>query len=138
MNRLADLFGQISLPEIQRLLRKTVFSAIGAGAVALIVAGLLGHLLFGVGVCIGLALGVVNVRLITQQTAKVSESGTTSPMRAMASLTLVRLGVTTAVIIVLAVLAEQLGFGAIGGVALFYFVFLANLVIPLARKGFAA
>jgi ATP synthase I chain len=138
MNRLAELFEQITLPEIQRLLRKTVFSAIGVGAVALVVAGLLGHLLFGVGVSIGLALGILNVRLITQQTAKVSDSGTTKPVRALAKMTLYRLIATTVVIVAMALIAEQLGFGTVGGVALFYFVFLANLVIPIARKGWAA
>jgi hypothetical protein len=136
MNRLAELFQQITLPEISRLLRRTVFSAIGFGVVALGVAGVLGHLVFGIGVCVGLVLGIVNVRLITQQTAKVSESQTTRPMRALASLTLFRLGATTLVIVVLVLLAVQLGFGAVGGVALFYFVFLANLVIPLLHKGF--
>ncbi len=138
MNRLAELFEQITLPELQRLLRRTVFSAVGVGVVALVVAGVLGHLYFGLGVCIGLGLGVVNVRMITQQTAKVSESKTAKPVRALASMTLFRLGATTIVIVVLAVVAKQLGFGAVGGVALFYFVFLANLIVPLLRKGFAA
>jgi hypothetical protein len=138
MNRLAEFFEQITLPEINRLLRRTVFSAIGFGVVALVVAGVLGHLVLGLGVCLGLVLGIVNVRLITQQTAKVSESQTTRPMRALASLTLVRLGATTAVIVVLLVISAQLGLGGVGGVALFYFVFLANLVIPLLRKGLAA
>jgi hypothetical protein len=138
MNRLAEFFEQITLPEINRLLRRTVFSAIGFGTVALVVAGVLGHLAFGLGVCVGLVLGIVNVRLITQQTAKVSESQTTRPMRALASLTLVRLAATTAVIVVLVLVAVQLGLGAVGGVALFYFVFLGNLVIPLLRKGLAA
>lgn len=138
MNRLAELFEQITLPELQRLLRRTIFSAIGVAVAALVAAGLLGHLYFGIGATIGLVLGIVNVRLITQQTAKVSESKTTRPVRALASLTLFRLGMTTMVIIVIAVVARQIGFGAVGGVALFYFVFLANLVVPLLRKGFAA
>ncbi|MGO8875688.1 MAG: ATP synthase subunit I [Acidimicrobiales bacterium] len=138
MNRLAELFEQITLPELQRLLRRTIFSAIGVGAVALVVAGLLGYLLFGLGVCIGLVLGIVNVRLITQQTAKVSEAQTARPMRALASLTLFRLGVTTVVIVVLALVARQLGFGTVAGVALFYLVFLANLIVPIVRKGFVA
>ena len=138
MNRLAELFEQITLPEVQRLLKRTVFSAIGVGTIALVVAGLLGHLVFGVGVCIGLLLGVVNVRLITQQTAKASESKRAKPIRALASLTLFRLGATTLVIVVLAVVTTQLGFGAVGGVAVFYFVFLANLIVPLLRKGFLA
>lgn len=138
MNRLAELFEQISLPEIQRLLRRTVFSAIGVGVVAVAVAGVLGYLAFGIGVCVGLALGVVNVRLITQQTAKASERQLARPLRALASLTLFRLGLTTVVIVVLALLVRQLGFGTVGGVAVFYLVFLVNLIVPILRKGLTA
>jgi len=138
MNRLLEVFEQFSLPELNRLLKRTVFSAIGVGVVALVVAGLLGHLVFGFGVCLGLCLGLVNVRLITAQTAKVTASETSRPIRALASLTLFRLGVTTVVIVILAVVATQLGLGAVGGVALFYFTFLGNLIVPLLKKGFVA
>ena len=42
------------------------------------------------------------------------------------------------VIVVLALVARQLGFGTVAGVALFYLVFLANLIVPIVRKGFVA
>jgi hypothetical protein len=138
MNRLAEVLGQFTLPELGRLLKRTVFSAIGLGTVAVIVSGVLGYIVFGLGVCLGLALGIVNVRLIIQQTGRVSASETPNRIRALASITLFRIGLMTGLIVVLALVAEQLGFGTLGGVAVFYFIFLANLIVPLVKKGFVA
>ena len=107
MNRLVEALGQFTLPELGRLLKRTVFAAIGVGAVALIVAGLLGHIVFGLGVCLGLALGILNIRLIVQQTGRVSASETPNRIRALASLTLFRIGATTALIVLLAVVGDQ-------------------------------
>lgn len=138
MNRLEEVLGQFTLPELGRLLKRTVFASIGLGAVALIVAGVLGYIVFGLGVCIGLVLGVVNVRLIVQQAGRVSASQTPHRIRALASITMFRIGAMTALIVVLAVLAQPLGFGTLGGVAVFYFTFLGNLIVPLLKKGFVA
>jgi hypothetical protein len=138
MNRLVEVLGQFSLPELSRLLKRTVFAAIGVGAVALVVAGVLGYVVFGLGVCLGLGLGILNIRLIIQQTGRVTASETPNRVRALASLTVFRIGLMTAAIIVLALVAQQLGFGTLGGVAVFYFVFLANLIVPLLKKGFVA
>lgn len=138
MNRLVEVFQEFSLPELSSLLKRTMYGALGAGCIALIVSGLLGYILFGLGVCIGLGLGIYNVRLITRQATRVSESQNPRPFRALASLTTFRLGVMTALVIGLIVLSEQLGFGALGGIALFYFGFLINLIVPLLKKGFVA
>jgi len=128
INGLAGLVEQFTLPELTRVLRRTVLAAVLVGIVALVVALLLSHAAFGFGCCIGLGLGLANIRLVTRQTARVSNSGTTKPVRALASLTLVRLGVTTAVVVVLAVVVTSLGLGAVAGIAVFYFLFLANLI----------
>jgi hypothetical protein len=138
MNRLVEVLGQFTLPELGRVLKRTVFAAIGVGAVALIVSGVLGYIVFGLGVCLGLGLGIVNIRLVVQQTARVSASQTPHRIRALASVTTFRIGAMTAVIVLLVLLAQQLGFGTLGGVAVFYFIFLGNLVIPLLKNGFVA
>jgi len=138
MNRLAEVLGQFTLPELGRVLKRTVYAAIGLGAVALIVSGVLGYIIFGLGVCLGLGLGVMNIRLIVQQTGRVSASQTAHRIRALASITTFRIGAMTAVIVLLVLLAQPLGFGTLGGVAVFYFIFLGNLVIPLLKNGFAA
>lgn len=134
MNGLTALLEQFSLPELTRVLRRTVLSALGVGAVAFVVALLLSHAPFGFGVCIGLGLGLANIRLVTAQTAKVSESKMTKPVRALASLTLARLAATTIIVIGLAVFITSLGLGAVAGIAVFYFVFLVNLIGSILRQ----
>lgn len=138
MNRLEDVLGQFTLPVLGRVLKRTIFAAIGLGAVALIVSGVLGYIIFGFGVCLGLGLGIMNIRLIVQQTGRVSASQTPHRIRALASITTFRIGAMTALIVVLVLLAQQLGFGTLGGVAVFYFTFLGNLIVPLLKKGFVA
>jgi hypothetical protein len=97
----------------------------------------LGYIVFGLGVCLGLALGIVNIRLIVTQTGRISASETPNRIRALASVTMFRIGAMTVVIILLAIVAQQLGFGTLGGVAVFYLLFLGNLIVPLLRKGLA-
>jgi hypothetical protein len=134
MDRLTTLFEQLSLPEVARILRRTAFSGIGIGVVALGVAAAVSHVLVGVGICIGLGIGLLNVRLITRSVAKVNAAALERPRRALASKTLFRLGATTLLIIGLMLASVSLGIGSAGGVALFYFALLANLLRELLRS----
>ena len=43
MERLAEVLGQLDLPEISRMLRRTVFAALGLGIAALVVLAVLGY-----------------------------------------------------------------------------------------------
>ena len=135
MDRLAALFEHLPLPEVSRLLRRTAISALGVGIVAIVVAVVLSHPFMGLGACIGLALGLGNIRLITRSVARVSASGTEHPRRALAAKTLYRLGLTTLIVIGLLFASVQLGFGTAGGLALFYLLLIANLVRVLLQQG---
>lgn len=128
MNSLAVLLEQFSLPELTRVLRRTALASAAAAVIGLIVAAALGAAVFGWGLVIGLGLGLGNIRLVTLQTVKVSQSQIAKPIRALASLTLLRLGATTAVIVILAVVVTSLGLGAVAGIAVFYLLFLVNLI----------
>ncbi len=134
MDRLAALFEQLSLPAVSRVLRRTVFAGSGVGLVALGVAAFAGHLLVGVGACLGLALGLANVRLVTASVARVNSSAVAHPKRVLASQTLARLAITTAVVVGLLLASLQLGFGTAGGIALFYLVLIVNLLGALLRQ----
>lgn len=133
MNGMAALLEHFSLPELTRVLRRTVLSALAVAVVAFVVSALLSHAIFGFGVCIGLGLGLANIRLVTVQTAKVSQSKMTKPVRALASLTLARLAATTLIVIALTVFVTALGLGTVAGIAVFYFVFLINLIGSIVR-----
>jgi hypothetical protein len=134
MDRFAQLFEQLPLSEVEQLLRRTIFSSVGVGVVALAITSLLHHYLIGVGICIGLVLGVVNIRLVTKSVAKINIDQVPKPVRVLASRTLVRLSFTTVVVLGLMFASVNLGLGTAGGVALFYFVLLANLVRSLLRS----
>ena len=134
MDRLAALFEQLPLPEVARVLRRSALAALGVGIVALVSAIALNRPFVGLGACIGLGLGLTNIRLVVRSVMKVSELDPDHPKRVLASRTLVRLVATTAVIIGLVLASLQLGFGAAGGVAVYYFLLLVSLVRSILRQ----
>lgn len=131
MDRLASLFEQLSLPEIEQLLRRTVFAALGVGVVALGVSIGLSHPLAGLGVFVGLALGLVNIRLITRSVARLAANPVDRPRRVLAGRSLGRLGMTTVVVLGLSLASLQVGLGAFAGISLYYFVLIANVARAL-------
>jgi len=138
MNRLTDLFEQFSLLEITLILRRTALIGAGLAVAAIVVTALIGHFLIGIGVVIGLALGLANIRLVTMSVAKAGETPGAKIKKIIASNTLLRLGVTTVIIFALVFLVRDLGMGALGGVAVFYFVFVANVMRALFQQGVTA
>jgi hypothetical protein len=134
MDRLTALFEQFSLPEIERLMRRTVFAGIGFGVVAFVVSLVLSHPLAGLGVVVGLAVGLVNIRLVTRSVARVTAQQPAKPARVLAGSAVARLAVTTLVLIGLAIASVQLGIGAIGGIAIFYLLLLVNLVVSVLHQ----
>jgi small-conductance mechanosensitive channel len=131
MDRLAALFEQFSIPEIARLMRRAVFGAIAIGVVALVVSGVVDHVLAGVGICLGLGIGLVNIRLVTRSISRIAASDLPKPRRAIASRAVYRLIGTTVVVVALVALSTVLGIATAGGIALFYLVLVANLVRAL-------
>ncbi len=133
VNGLAALVGQFTLPELTRVVRRTVLAALVVAIAAFVVCVFVSQLAFGFGICVGLALGLGNIRLVTLQTAKVSSSKLSKPIRALASLTLLRLAVTTAIVVLLATVVTSLGLGAVAGIAVFYFLFIVSLISGILR-----
>jgi hypothetical protein len=133
MNGIGALVEQFNLPEISRVLKRTVVMGLVAGAIAVVVSGVLGHILFGIGFYLGLVIGLANIRAITTQTAKVTNSGTTRIVRAMAHATLFRLGGTTAAIVILFLIGRDLGLGAALGLCAYYLIFVANIAALVWR-----
>jgi hypothetical protein len=138
MNRLTDLFEQFSLLEITLILRRTALIGAILAVGALVVTGLFGHFLIGLGACIGLVLGLLNIRLVTLSISKAGERENSKIRRVIASNTMLRLGVTTAIIFALVFTVRDLGMGALAGVALFYFIFIGNVMRSLFTQGVTA
>jgi hypothetical protein len=133
MNSLGPLLEQFSLPEISSVLKRTIFAALGIGVVAVIATLFASQPLFGLGVCIGLGLGLMNIRMITNQTARVTQLQPEKPVRALAAMTLARLGLTTVVVVILFVASKWLGFGTASGLCLFYLIFVGNIIGMMVR-----
>lgn len=138
MNSLAALLEQFSLPELTRVLRRTALSALVAAFAGFLAAAFLSEIAVAWGLVIGFGLGLLNIRLVTAQTTKVSEKKMAKPIRALASLTLLRLAITTLIVIGLAVASITLGLGVVAGIALFYVLFVVNLLIGILRHRGAA
>jgi hypothetical protein len=138
MDRLSALFELFDLPELTRMLRRTIYAGALVGVVALVVLVVLGYPLIGLGACIGLALGFFNIRLVTRSVARLGASGREKTRGPLVSQSVLRIGVTTMIVIVLAVIVPALGMGAIGGIAVFYFLFLASVMRSLLHSSGAA
>jgi hypothetical protein len=129
MNSLGAMLEQFTLPELSRVLRRSILVAVGLATVAFVVALFVCSPLTSLGICLGLVLGIVNIRLVTSQTARVTTNNPEKPVRALASMTILRLGALTAIVIVLGIVAVSLAMGTVLGVMLFYFSFIGNLVV---------
>lgn len=138
MNRITDLFENFSLLEITLIMRRTALIAAGLGVVALVATGLLGWVLMGAGFFVGLVLGLLNIRLVTLSVARAGSTKGGKVRRIIASNTMLRLAVTTGIIFALVYTVHDVGLGALLGVAVFYFVFLANVMRALFQQGVAA
>ncbi|MGD0742919.1 MAG: hypothetical protein ABSA31_06490 [Acidimicrobiales bacterium] len=134
MNGIATLFEQLPLPEVARIVRRTVWAGIAVGVVALGVSALLGHVLVGFGGCVGLALGLANIRLISRSAARLSAESGSHRKRSIASGTLARLGITTVIVVGLVIASIQLGLGTACGIAVFYFIYIASLIRSLLQQ----
>jgi ATP synthase I chain len=138
MERVAALLEQLDLPEISRLLRRTVYAAIVLAVAAAVALSIAGYPLAALGALIGLSLGLVNIRLVMATASKLNASGRKAIKRPMAVNTLARLALTTAVAIGLVIANLSLGMGVLGGIAVFYLLFVVNLVRALLRQGAVA
>ena len=129
------MFAHFELPDIGEVSRRTVAASLLVGAIALVAAFSFGYLWVGVGACIGLALGTVNYRLAGASVDKVAATGTDNPKRPLAANTLGRLGIVTVIALGLTFLNKQLGFGVLGGLAVFQFLLIINVARSMAKAG---
>ena len=128
------MFAQLPLIELNAVLRRSYIVAAAVGAGGLILTSFLGFPLVGLGLIAGLALGALNSRMARNSMARYV-AGSAGPQKSvfMAS-SLVRLGAITAVAIVVIVVARQVGWGMVFGLALFQFVVLASTARTMLKS----
>jgi hypothetical protein len=129
------VLAHFELPDIGDVSRRTVAASLLVGVAGLVAAFSFGYLWFGVGGCIGLALGTVNYRLVGVSVDKVAATGTDNPKRPLATNTLGRLGIVTVIALGLLFLNKELGFGVLIGLAVFQFLLIFNVARSMAKAG---
>lgn len=112
-----------------------MIGALVAGVIGLVVALLLSQPWVAVGLCIGLALGIGNFRLIILAVVRAGRRAGANKRRPLAMNTLSRLMLLTVVCLVIAWFKFPLGAGIIGGLALFQFLLLFNVARAMLKAG---
>lgn len=129
------MFAHFTLPDIGLVARRTTGAALVVGVAALVAAVSFGYLLAGIGGCIGLALGLVNFRLVGVSVDKVTAMDVDDPKRPLAVNTLGRMGIITVIALGLCFVSKPLGFGVLGGLAVFQILLIANVARSMSKAG---
>jgi hypothetical protein len=129
------MFEYFSPADLVRVSRHTVLSALALGVVGLVGAVLLRAPWVGLGICIGVAIGIANFRLILKSVAKVGARQDVNHRRPLAANTLTRLGTITVVALGLCFIELPLGMGVLAGLGIFQVVLLANMARSMFKMG---
>jgi hypothetical protein len=134
MSGLSDLEGTA----LVKVLRRTTVSALIVGGGAVIIALFVSSPLAAVGIVVGLAMAIINLRFLDAGVAKVQTKGETNKKvlrRAMGTKSVTRLGVITVIAIGLLFLNGALGIGTVIGLVIFQLLFVANVGRVLVSQG---
>ncbi|MEB4210654.1 ATP synthase subunit I [Mycobacterium sp. 94-17] len=102
-------------------------------AVAVLAAGLSGHLMVGVFFGVGLLLGLLNAILVRRSVASITAKE--HPMKSsMALNSATRLAIITVVALIIAFVFRPSGLGAMFGLALFQVLLVASTALPVWKK----
>jgi hypothetical protein len=113
-------------------LRRSVLISIVLGIGSVVVASLYGHPFLGMFVCVGLALGAINNRLL--QRSVIRRAGGDVSLKRFNGGVFGRLGSITVVAIVLALLVRPDGLGTFVGLAVFQVLMLVGAAVPVFRS----
>lgn len=131
-------FADLELPELARILRRTVVSALIAGAAGVICALLLSAPFAALGIGLGIVVAVLNLRFLDSGMSKVETTGeanTKVVRRILRTRTATRLAIITGVAIGLMVLKGSLGIGMVVGLVIFQVLFVVNVARAVASSG---
>jgi hypothetical protein len=129
------MFEQFSLPDVTVVSRRTVLGALLAGVGGLVLCLFVSQPWAALGLCFGLALGLLNFRLILRSVVRVGKRVDARRRRPLALNTLGRMGILTVAALGLLVLKPPLGFGFLVGLALFQLLLLLNVTHAMFKMG---
>jgi hypothetical protein len=127
------MLSAFTLAEVDRVVRRAAFSALGAGVAAAAATILLGVPLAALGLGIGLGLAIANHRMFQSSALHFTTPDGVLKRKPFAGSVLLRLGVLTAVAIGLLVVDRSLGWGVLGGILIFQAAMLVSALSSLVR-----
>ena len=134
MSGLSDLEGTA----LAKVLRRTIVSSLIGGGGAIVVALLVSAPFAALGIIIGLAMAIVNLRFLDAGVAKVQTKGEVNRKvlrRAMGTKSVTRLAVITVIAIGLLFLNGALGIGTVIGLVIFQLFFVLNVGRVVMSQG---
>lgn len=120
------------MPRVPLSLKRPTIMVVVIGILALVVSGLVGHILFGALFILGMAMGLLNIKLVQRAVAKVTAEDHPSKSQ-MAVSSASRLLVITAVAFVIGFLLRPDGIGIIFGLAVFQVILVLNTTVPVVK-----
>lgn len=113
-------------------LRRSALISVALGVLAIVVLSVAGHPLMGVFGCLGLALGAVNNRMLQKSVVRYAQTEVTRKQfrRGVVS----RLGLITALAILLGFFVRPDGLGVFVGLAVFQILMLIGASVPVFRS----
>jgi hypothetical protein len=123
---------------LPRLLRRTTLSAIAVGVIGFVVAILVAPPLAALGVALGIAGAVLNLRFLDSQASKVElrgEQSSKAVRRQLGGKTTGRLVIVTVIVLGVVWLNAPLGIGIVSGLVLYQIVFVANVLRVVKNQG---
>lgn len=114
-------------------LRRPLVMAGAIGVLGIVATALLGHVLMGVFGCAGLALGLLNTRLVQRSVSRATITENPSK-RALAFSALGRLAIITIIAVGIALLVHPDGLGVFAGLALFQFIITATTAGTVVKE----
>jgi hypothetical protein len=116
---------------VDKVLHRTIYSAAGVVVVGAVVAIVLGQPLVAPGLLLGFAMALVNHRVFQASAMRFTSEEGTVRRKPFAGSVFLRLGACTAVAVVLLVVVRPIGWGVIGGLAIFQALMLLNAIVAL-------
>ncbi|GLY65246.1 hypothetical protein [Amycolatopsis taiwanensis] len=114
-------------------LRRPLIMSGAMGALGLLATGLLGHILMGVFGCLGLALGLLNTRLVQRSVSRATITENPNK-RALAFAAVGRLAVITVLAVGIGLLVRPDGLGVFVGLAVFQFIITASTAGTVVKE----
>jgi hypothetical protein len=122
-----------ALVDVGRRYRLALIACATAGLTGLIVLGVLGYPVAGIALCAGLFMGFVNSRMVIAQAAKFTQMENPDK-RALTLGVLQRLGVLTAIALLIAFAFRPQGFTVLIGLAVFQLLMMGGTAGAMVRQ----